>query len=276
MKFCLISLDFRRYPLEHCFRTAARLGYDGVEIWGGRPHAWPYDMGADDVKALRELKQTFHLDLPMYTPAALGMGVCLCATSVQEREDALRYFQRAIDVAADLEIARVLLVADHPGFDADARVSWAYLVDNAQTLADYAAPKGVSLCFEPLTPTESPVLVTADDCVALLADVNRDNVCTMLDVIPPTIMGEPLSSYFTKLGDKVAHVHLANSDGRTDAHLALDDGILPIPDVLRFLHEEAPDRYVTVELYSASARDPDLVAANTMRFIKTWTAGFDR
>ena len=44
MKIALLSLLFRRYHLEKVFEVASEQGYDGVEIWGGRPQAYPYDM----------------------------------------------------------------------------------------------------------------------------------------------------------------------------------------------------------------------------------------
>lgn len=272
MKFGLISLDFRRLPLASCFETAARLGFDGVEIWGGRPHAWPWDMDAAAVAEIKTLRSRYGLEIPMYTPADLGMGLSICSPSPKERAEAISHYRRSVDAAADMEVPMVLVVADHPGYRADAGDSWEMLVDAAVNLADYAAVAGVSLCFEPLTPAESPVLVTADDCVALLASVGRPNLCAMLDVVPPTVVCEPLSSYFTKLGDKMAYIHLCNSDGVTDAHQSLDDGVLDIPDVLDQFRAHGYDGFVTLELYSASLRDPEVLAATTMRLLKTYGA----
>jgi len=272
MKFGLISLDFRRWPLERCFATAARFGFDGVEIWGGRPHAWPFDMDDDALDSVTGLRRRYGLEVPMYTPAALGMGICLCTPDANERRDALRHFERAIDVADRLEVPRVLVVADHPGYQADARESWRLLVDAAVILADYAAPKGVSLCFEPLTPLESPVLTSVDDCVALIDEADRPNICAMLDVVPPTIVCEPVSSYFDKLGDRLAYIHLCNNDGVTDAHLQLDQGVLSVPDLLRIFIDNRYDGFVTTELYSVSSRDPEVLAAGTMRMLQAWMA----
>ena len=267
MKFGLISLDFRRFPLERCFAIAHRYGYDGVEIWGGRPHAAPQDMDAAAVQAIKAMKRRFCLEVPMYTPAVLGMGLCLCSESDAERSDAIRLYEKAAEVASELEVPSVLAVADHPGYEADPQDTWRRLVDSAVTLADYAAPLGVDFCFEPLTPVESPVLTTADDCVRLLADADRPNLCAMLDVVPPTVVCEPMSSYFAKLGGKMRHIHLCNSDGVTDAHLAFDDGVLSIPDVLRLFTEIHYQGFVVAELYSATTKDPELVAAQTMRLI---------
>ena len=47
MKFGCFSLDFRRFPLEHAFAAAQKYGFDGLEIWGGRPHAYPQDVTSE-------------------------------------------------------------------------------------------------------------------------------------------------------------------------------------------------------------------------------------
>ena len=44
MKFSFLTYQFARYPLEYCFYMAKEYGFNGVEVWGARPHAYPYDM----------------------------------------------------------------------------------------------------------------------------------------------------------------------------------------------------------------------------------------
>ena len=44
MKFSFLTYQFARYPLEYCFYMAKEYGFNGVEVWGARPHAYAYDM----------------------------------------------------------------------------------------------------------------------------------------------------------------------------------------------------------------------------------------
>lgn len=115
MKFGCFSLDFRRFSLETAFRMAARYGFDGIEIWGGRPHAYPYDMDAEETRKIRELKKAYGLEVPVYTPNALGMPYNLCSLDERERRDAMDYFKTAIRACRQMEVPRMLMVADHPG-----------------------------------------------------------------------------------------------------------------------------------------------------------------
>ena len=52
MKFAFLSYQFSRYPLEYCFQMAKEYGFQGVEVWGARPHAYAYDMDRESGKFL--------------------------------------------------------------------------------------------------------------------------------------------------------------------------------------------------------------------------------
>lgn len=267
MKFGCFSLDMRRFPLESAFRMASRQGFQGLEIWGGRPHAFPRDMDADAVKEVLRLKSAYGLEVPMYTPDALNSPYNLCALGKRQRADTLDYFKKAIEACGQMEVPRLLITADHPGYETDARESYRCFVENMQELGVEAGRRGVILVVESLTPMESPVITTADDCAKAIRDIGLDNIEAMLDVVPPHIVREPYSSYFTKLEGRLHYIHLCNTDGRTDAHLRLDDGALPVADMLRLFQQYGFDGYVTVELYSEGFSDPELMLAHSARIL---------
>ena len=265
MKFGLISVDFRRLPLLKCFETAKKYNFRAVELWGGRPHAYPPDMGKDEIKTILRYKQEFQLETPMYTPNVLGLPLNLCSQSVVERTEGMNYHKLAIDVAASLEIPKMLVVADHPGLDADVYEIRKIFTDEIDQLVHYGEKKGVIICVEPMTPMESPVITSSWDCLNLMHEIPSPNLNFVLDIIPPTVISEPISNYFTLLGKRASHVHIANSNGKTDAHLQLDQGCINISDILQIIQNHGYDQYVIVELYSISINDPEMAIANAAR-----------
>lgn len=269
MKFGFITLDFKRFSLEHCFRMAREYGFDGIEIWAGRPHGYPDDMDVQTVRYILDCKKKYGIEVPMYTPNAIDSPFCLCSATEKVREDSIVFFKRSIDVAADIEVPRILVVADHPGYQVNRREIWGYFVDSIRELASYAMTKGVRITIEPLTPMESPVITTADDCVELIEDVQMPNVYAMMDVVPPTIAKEPFSNYFTKLGNRMDYIHICNSDGITDSHLRLDKGVIPVEDMFRVFKNWNYEGYVTAELYSEMYHDPELFLAQTARILSS-------
>lgn len=268
MKFGCFSLDFRRFSLETAFRMAAKYGFDGIEIWGGRPHAFPYDMTPGEVQKVLKLKKAYGLEVPMYTPNALGMPYNLCSLDQREQRDAMDYFKTAICACESMEVPRMLVVADHPGYEVPRRKSYQRFVENMKELGGYAQEHNVKLVIEALTPMESPIITTSDDCLEAIQDIGLSNIEAMMDVVPPNIAYEPYSAYFEKLGERMNYIHICNNDGRTDAHLRLDTGELPITDMVRIFKEHGFEGYVTVELYSECYKDPELLLANSSRLLR--------
>ena len=82
MKFGLISLDFKRFSLEYCFKMARRYGLDGVELWGGRPHGYFTDMTRERIQEIDALKKKYKLEIPMYTPNVLNGPYNLCSLEI--------------------------------------------------------------------------------------------------------------------------------------------------------------------------------------------------
>ena len=270
MKFGCFSLDFRRFPLERAFQAAARYGFDGLELWGGRPHAHPFDVTAQRAAEIRSWKQAYGLEIPMYTPNAIGLPWNLCSADPAEWQDAQAYFRRAMEACAEMEIPRMLVVADHPGYDVRLRDARSRFYEHLQVLGRRAEELGVHLVIEALTPRESPVITSSDDLADALDAVGLSSVEAMLDVVPPHIVCEPLSAYFEKLAGRMHYIHLCNNDGRTDAHTRLDCGELPVEDMLRVFHEHGYEDYVTVELYTENYQDPELVLANAARLLEQY------
>lgn len=269
MKFGIISLDFKRLPLKETFRLANVYGFDGVEIFGSRCHLHVADWTEELGRSVMKLKDMYSLEVPMYTPNVLNLPLCICSPSAQERADGVEYYQRAVDIAAFIGCPRVLVVADHPGYFTPRRGIWGYLVDSVRQICKYAHGKNVQITIEPLTPMESPVVSTVDDCVELIEDVNSPDLYAMMDIVPPTVAHEPLSKYFNMLGDRLNYIHICNTDGVTDAHFRLENGVLPIEDVMRVIHEHNYQGYVTTELYSECYSDPELMLSNTSRNLKS-------
>ena len=267
MKFAFLTLDFRRFDLEFAFQCANRYGFEGLEIWGGRPHAYAYDMDAERIAQINKWKKQYNLEIPMFVPDALNQNKRLTVPDKNERADALAFVKKSIDVASAIESPRILVVADHPGYSIDFATAWEVFCENINELADYAKDKGVRITVEPLTPMECAMIARVDDCVRLVDALKRDDVHFMMDIVPPVIAYEPFSNYFSKLGKKMDYIHICNNDGVTDAHVRLESGVIPIEDMFTVFKNWGYEDYVSAELYSEVYHDPELMLANTARVL---------
>lgn len=271
MKFGIMSLDYKRLTLEETFYLADLYGFDGVEIFGTRCHLHPSDYSPEVARKVISLQEKYGIEVPMYTPLALNLPVTICSPFEAERKEGVEYYKKAVKIASDIGCKRVLVVADHPGYFTSKKEVWGYLVESMKEICKAAHGTGVEVTIEPLTPMESPLVTTVDDCVQLLEDVADDSLYAMMDIVPPVIVKEPMSKYFKMLGDRLNYIHICNTDGVTDAHLRLDTGILPIPDVINVIDKHGYKGYVTTELYSEMFYDPELMLSNTARNLKEIT-----
>ena len=76
MELGLFTCGYQYTNIESAFIDAAAFGYDFIELWGGRPHAWAPDMDAGRVAQLRELSARYAVPIRVYTPGDNGRTAC--------------------------------------------------------------------------------------------------------------------------------------------------------------------------------------------------------
>ena len=61
MELGMFTSGYQRYPLERAFADARRFGYDYVELWGGRPHAFAPDLQRGGLAEVRSLAEKYQM-----------------------------------------------------------------------------------------------------------------------------------------------------------------------------------------------------------------------
>ena len=280
MKFSFLTYQFSRYPLEYCFQMAKEYGFDGVEVWGARPHAYAWDMDQAAIEKVLGWKKRYGVEISMFTPEILAYPYSLTSASKKEREETAAYLRRSVETAAALGTDKMQITAKHPGYGRDREEVWAILTEGVGALCKRAEEVGVDIILESLSPSEGNTITCADDIAKLQRLVGSGALCTMIDVVPPFIANEPYSEYFDKLNGTMKYVHICNSDGATEFHSQLDDaaGVLPLVDFMRILKRNHYDGWCSTELLAPYFRDPELYLSQSMRAIDRICeeAGIDR
>ena len=97
----------------------------------------------------------------------------------------------------------------------------------------------MDLILEPLTPYESNVVCNANDVLHALALVLRRACSAWSTICAPYVQAEPVMSYFDKLGDKLRHLHIVDSDGASDTHYIPGEGKMPLRELMRDIIDRA-------------------------------------
>ena len=196
MKLGMFTSGYQRNPLEHCFADAKEYGYDYIELWGGRPHAYAPDLKAGDINEVKRLIDKYEMPVIGYTPEHNGYPYNYMIGSESQREDAVNYLKLSLDMAKEMGAEFVLTSPANGGYLATYEELWTRLEKTIRELGDHAAKVGVKLTVEALTPYESNFFTRANDLVELFRRVDNPYVVGMCDVVPPFVQHESIMAYF--------------------------------------------------------------------------------
>jgi protein FrlC len=269
MKIAFLSALYCRYPLERAFEIASMQGYDGVEVWGARPHAYAFDMNEARVEHVLQLKERYNLEIPMYCPEILMYPYNIPTTDPKERRDTIQYLKRSIEVAKAIGAPRVQMTSGHAGFGTDRKTNFENITSVLQILVEHAEKVGVDIIFEALTIMESNTIFLLDDLVELMNRIGSPRLKSMLDTVMPMTNWETYSEYFEKLGDKLAYIHFEDTTGVSQYHQPIGKGILDIPALLSIFRRYGYDGWLSLELFSSYIREPEMYSGQEIRKLRS-------
>ena len=260
LKVGMFTSGYQRNPLEHCFMYAKEYGYDYIELWGGRPHAYAPDLKAGDINEVRRLIEKYEMPVLGYTPEHNAYPYNYMIGSEAQRRDAVDYLKLSLEMAKEMGAEFVLTSPANGGYLATYDQLWSRLEKNIQELGDYAAKLEIKLVVEALTPYESNFFTRANDLVELFRRVDNPYVVGMCDIVPPFVQHESIMAYFDKLGNKMDHMHIIDGENGSDTHLIPGEGNIPIKEMLYEMKRIGYDKTATLELVTNYINEPRFYA----------------
>ena len=260
LKVGMFTSGYQRNPLEHCFMDAKEYGYDYIELWGGRPHAYAPELKAGDINEVRRLIEKYEMPVLGYTPEHNAYPYNYMIGSEAQRRDAIDYLKLSLEMAKEMGAEFVLTSPANGGYLATYDQLWSRLEKNIQELGDYAAKLEIKLVVEALTPYESNFFTRANDLVELFRRVDNPYVVGMCDIVPPFVQHESIMAYFDKLGNKMDHMHIIDGENGSDTHLIPGEGNIPIKEMLYEMKRIGYDKTATLELVTNYINEPRFYA----------------
>ena len=260
LKVGMFTSGYQRNPLEHCFMDAKEYGYDYIELWGGRPHAYAPDLKAGDINEVRRLIEKYEMPVLGYTPEHNAYPYNYMIGSEAQRRDAVDYLKLSLEMAKEMGAEFVLTSPANGGYLATYDQLWGRLEKNIQELGDYAAKLEIKLVVEALPPYESNFFTRANDLVELFRRVDNPYVVGMCDIVPPFVQHESIMAYFDKLGNKMDHMHIIDGENGSDTHMIPGEGNIPIKEMLYEMKRIGYDKTATLELVTNYINEPRFYA----------------
>ncbi|GAA4713925.1 Sugar phosphate isomerase/epimerase [Promicromonospora umidemergens] len=268
---------FGDHPLHTALDVLDDVGYDAVALTLGFPHLDPFaPLAGDDVTALRAHLGRMRGGTGAAVVVETGTRYLLDPLhkhrpTLVDRDAALRmrFLERAIEIAAELDARCVSFFSGILPSDADPADGWARLRDRLPALVEYAGERGVRLAVEP----EPGMLVeTVDDALRLLSDVGMPPELGITVDVGHCLVVEPegVEGALRAAAPYLSNVQLDDMPRTHHEHRPFGEGSIDLPMVLATLADVGYTGVAAVELPRHSHDAPRLALDSRTALMRAW------
>ena len=266
MKFAICNETYEDWSFEDQLRSAAELGYDGVEVAPFTIAESAFDISPEQRSDLRKKADDYGLELVGLHWLLLGpKGLYLTDPDQQVRETTVEYLQELIRFCSDLG-GKTLVFGSPAQRNLKEGVSfeqaWAYAKESFGRAAETAKERDVFLLMESLPDPECNFIRTVAEALEMVSEVGHPNFQMMVDVKSMSAQGVPLDELILSVGERLKHVH-ANDANRRGPGFG-DTDFRPILKALKQLDFQG---YVSVEVFDYSP-DPVTIARESLDHLR--------
>jgi protein FrlC len=271
MKLGTATSVLYQYAIQDAVSVAARSGYEGVDIWGGRPHVYRQDLSVAELEGLRRHIEELGLVVPSFMPAFYRYPHSLSNPNPKVRDDSVEYMRQCIDNAAVLGAGIVLVVPDHSLHGQTREDSLSRMIESIDVLAQYATRYDLWLGIEVLYYDETDLVNSTDDALGIIDQLGHSNIGVVLDTGTLNLSKELPADILAKLGDLLLQVHVNdNKGGHEQQNLIPGEGTYDFASLIRVLKDNDYTGFLSAELSKGYAGDPEPALRTTAERLRAW------
>lgn len=219
-EFGLTVWGFGDISFEEKCRISKEIGVDGIEVQG--------DL-AENPEELKEILKKYDLKPLNITPD----NVDLSSADESVRQAAIQYFLDLLSWAKQLGAKRICIHGDVGKISGsgDLQKDWDLLVDSVKRVVEEAEIQDIELVFEVLNRYENYQVVTAEEALRLIKEINSDRLTILLDAYHMNIEESNPTEALKQAGPHLGMYHVADSNRQ-----AVGDGHIDIEQQINALH----------------------------------------
>lgn len=247
---CGMNFHYFRHSFDRFLDDAEALQLPLVEIWGAAPHFYLGDRTLADARALGASVSQRGMKIACFTPEQCVYPINLGSPQAALRDRSIRYFLESLEMSVEMGSPAVLVTPGSGFADQSAKDAFDRCADALGLIADRADKLGQKLFLEALPPAWSNIAATARELGALLDAVGSKVMFGMLDTAGALGTRESVKDYISVLGDRLAHVHMIDSEP-SGSHLAWGDGVLSAGEIIAELNASGYNGALSIEITNA-------------------------
>jgi sugar phosphate isomerase/epimerase len=266
MQFGICNEIFQDWKLEDAMAYAARAGYDCIEIAPFTLCKHVTDLTASDRQKIRDAAARARIAISgIHWVLVQTEGMYLTSPDAGTRGRTAQYFVELVDFCADIG-GRIIVVGSPKQRNVIEGVSYAQAWDWATEVfrpsVRRAEERGVTICFEPLAPTETNFVNTAAEGIRFARQFHSPAMSIILDVKAMSSEAKPIPQIIRESRGHFSYFHANDANLKGPGFGAVD--FKPIAAALR---EVGYDGVVSVEVFKFE-EGAEVIATKSIEYLK--------
>ncbi len=229
--FCLLDR-----PVRRAVDALLELGFEAIELFGDSPQAHYTQLDPGDRRFLRNASA--HCELSLHAPV---FEVNVASANPCSQAEAARQYREAVYLAEEIGAARVVVHEGHMSYwKLDRKAALAAARQGLSEVLSLAHQVGVTVAVENTNFGKLAMYQTWQEwanLAASLAPAGGAAPRLTLDLGHATLAGWDLPTVIRGLGPRIVQLHVHDTSGSADDHLAPGDGVVDWPGIRGALSE---------------------------------------
>lgn len=266
MKFAICNEIFKDWSLEDTFNFVAKTGYDALEIAPFTIAKSVLDISATQRNQIKEFAARNRISVSgIHWVLVQTEGLHLTSPDSAIRRRTAAYFSALVDFCADIGGQTIVVGSPkqrnlEPGVSQEQGWDWATGIFREPVMK--AEQRGVTICFEPLAPSETNFVNTAAEAIRFVGQLNTPHFKIILDVKAMSSEEKPIPQIIRESWPHFAYFHANDKNLKGPGF-----GDVDFRPILRTLGEAGYEGYVSVEVFNFD-EGPQVIAEQSLKNLR--------
>jgi sugar phosphate isomerase/epimerase len=271
MKFGICNEIFQNWNIDDAMAFAKKAGYDGIEIAPFTLAKYVTEIPAAERRRIRETAARIGIEISgIHWVLVQAEGMYLNHIDAEVRRRTANYFVELVNFCADLG-GHIIVVGSPKQRNIMDGVTpeqaWMWATDTFRDAVKRAEERAVTICFEPLAPSETNFINTAAEGTRFAQQFNSRAMKIILDVKAMSSESKPVPQIIRESRGEFAYFHANDANLKGPGFGDVD--FKPIAAALR---EVGYEEYVSVEVFKFE-EGAEVIATKSIEYLKRVFAG---
>ncbi len=266
MPFAICNEIFKDWSIEDTLAFAKKAGYDAVEIAPFTIAKYVTEIPPEKRRAIREAAARTDIGISgIHWVLVQADGMYLTHNEPEVRKRSGQYLCDLVDFCHDLG-GNIIVVGSPKQRNvpegATPEQAWEWARETFGPSIRHALDRGVTICLEPLAPSETNFINTAADAIRFVNYFRSPSFKIILDVKAMCSEGKPIPDIIRASWPHFAYFHANDQNLKGPGFGEID--FKPIAAVL---HEVGYEGFVSVEVFNFE-EGPETIATKSLEYLK--------